>query len=136
VSSPEPPPMACAVCARVLMAITIDDAVSYDHEPIDQPADHPAVPAPVDTMSPRYRCDYCTVGQATWTVPARTFQVPGRPVMSRGDCRSAARPRGCTVAGAYLAQGAIRASTAEQASYLPSRKLRPEAHPGVRFRRR
>jgi hypothetical protein len=62
-SSLEPPPMACAVCGHVLMILTVAETVSYHHEPIDEPADHPAVPTPVDAVLTRYRCDFCTVGQ-------------------------------------------------------------------------
>ena len=80
---PAPEPRACAVCARVLAAITLDGAeVRYDHELIDQPADHPPVPVPPDAIHTRQRCDFCTAEDPGWVLPARTFSVPGLPAAS------------------------------------------------------
>jgi hypothetical protein len=84
-ATPDAPRRVCAICARVLAAVQLDGRWRYDHEPIDTPADHPAIPVPAHQIEPRGRCDYCTDDDPQWTIPARSFLVNGVPGFSSGS---------------------------------------------------
>jgi hypothetical protein len=81
-------PMACAVCARVLDRVGSFDSdeaeagVAWAHLLSGAPADHLAVPVPVDQVQVLYRCDFCSVDGPEWTVPAASFAVDGIPAGS------------------------------------------------------
>jgi hypothetical protein len=72
------------VCARVLAAVELDGQWLYEHELIDSPADHPAVPVTADQVHTLARCDFCTDEDPGWIIPARSFAWDGLPAASSG----------------------------------------------------
>jgi hypothetical protein len=83
-TGPEAPRRVCAVCARVLAAAEVDGRWLYDHEPIDSPADHPAIPVEANQVEARGRCDFCGDDNPQWMIPARSFRMDGLPSVSNG----------------------------------------------------
>lgn len=81
----ETPDMACAICGRILdyVADLVDGEVinpRWDHTAQDKKVmGHPVEPVPVSSgVAVMYRCDFCNEDNASWTVPARDFEVaPG-----------------------------------------------------------
>ena len=80
----EPLIMSCAVCARVLVTVEEERGgvprYRYEHDPLDQPEDHPPVPVARDQVQTRSRCDFCTGDGGPdgprWLLPAATFGDP------------------------------------------------------------
>ena len=76
---------ACAVCGRVLDAVTEDGKLRWQHVALDQPTDHLAVPVLPTDIAVRGRCDFCSADNPRWYVPARPFDVDGGPARSSDD---------------------------------------------------
>lgn len=76
---------ACAVCGRVLDAVTEDGGLRWRHVFMDQPADHVAIPVLPAEIAVRGRCDFCSADDPRWYVPARPFAVDSGPARSTDD---------------------------------------------------
>ncbi len=91
--------MACAVCARVLDAVTTPPkygflgVTSYRHGLADLPEDHPAVPVPPDQVHTAARCDFCSADDPAWIVPARSFRLEAVPQAHSVEAWAALRRR-------------------------------------------
>lgn len=75
----------CAVCRRVLDAVTEDGELRWQHVALDHPADHPAMPVLPTEIAVRGRCDFCSADDPRWYVPAEPFAVDGVRAGSSDD---------------------------------------------------
>lgn len=67
---------ACAVCGLILeLHAAGNNRTQWSHA---QPADHPPLAVPVESIRATYLCDFCLDDNARWLLPVSTYEVvPG-----------------------------------------------------------
>jgi hypothetical protein len=62
----------CRTCGRVLDSHSI---FGWQHSLVDSPADHPVDPVPQGVAPTRGRCDFCSLDEPEFVLPAGDFEV-------------------------------------------------------------